>query len=964
MLAMTMIARIFLGWTRPLLVSAADWLVARYATGDELNLQSVEIIVPGKRASRRLLELLVAAAEKSHRRLTPPVIETVGEFPERHYPLQRPLANDLIQQLVWAQALRELSPSQQQLIVAFPPAEDDSLGWWSLGGLLWSQHRELAADGRDFAAVLELGRHVTGFDEIARWEAMQQVRTAALRTLDDLNLWDMQTARLVAIQQREFRTDRDLVLIGAVDMNRTTRLILDQLADRVTALIAAPPEFAECFDAHGCLRPEKWERPAVELPMSHVRICDGPVEQAAQVARELAALDGKYPAADVVVGLADARLGPFVERQLAACGVPTRWIEGSCIANSTPCRLLQGLAEVLDRGRFDDFAAFVRHPDLSIPLARLPDLAALDELFNRHLPLGPDTLLAMLERRGGGTAEPPRSQLRSDHSRTAPLAPEDLLLAIRDLLAPFRASPRGLHEWANPLRSWLQHIYASRKLDGSSLESRITAEALRHLNVALQDIADVPPRVSPPVTAADAIRWLLKQTANQFVPPPDISESIELLGWLELPLDDTPVAIVTSFNDGFVPTSLNSDLFLPNELRRQLGLNENARRFARDAYAVTLMQQSRRELIWLIGRRDTDGYPLTPSRLYFAVQPASLPERVLRLAEPADGHGPPAEETTAEFTAGTSSARPASRIEIPTPKQVADTIGRPDLMTPQRELTLNVTEFKSYLACPYRYFLRHVLNLQSQDDRAVEMDALAFGNLMHEVLKLFGKSDARDSTDESRIRRELIEQLNSIAVRRFGRRRRAALNVQLKQLESRLETFARWQARWRADGWCIRHVEIDLQPGHDDPELATLRVDDITARLRGRMDRIDCHEQTSHCVIFDYKSGDKGNTPEQTHRKKGGKWIDLQLPLYRHLARSLKLPNPPRVGYLNLPQDLGQVGPSFAEWTDADFEDADRVALQVVRGIARRDFWPPATPAPSPYDEFNDVCQVGVFDAG
>jgi inactivated superfamily I helicase len=959
---MTKIAREFLGWTRPLLVAAADWLVEKYATRDELNLHFVEIIVPGKRAGRRLLELLVTTAENSRRRLTPPVIETVGEFPERHYLLQRPLASDLVQQLAWTTALRDLTPTQRQHITAIPPADDDSLSWWSLGSLLWKQHRELAADGRDFAAVQELGRNLSGFDEAARWEAMQQVRATALRTLDDLKLWDVQTARLVAIQKREFHTNRDLILVGAVDMNRTSRMILDQLADRVTALIAAPAEFAERFDSHGCLRPEAWERPAVELPLSHVRICDGPVEQAEQVARELTAFDGKYPAADIVVGLADARLGPFVERQLAACGVPTRWIEGSSIANSAPCRLLQALAEVLDRGRFDDFAGFVRHPDLPIALAHTLELAALDDAFNRHLPLGPDTLLSILERRGGGTSEPPNSQVGGDASQAESLSCEDLLLAVRDLIAPLRASARPLHEWASPLRSWLQRIYAAREFDDTSREGRITARALRQLNLAIQEIADVPPNLSPKTTAADAIRCVLKQTTSQFVPPPEVSEAIELLGWLELPLDDTPVAIVTSFNDGFVPTSLNSDLFLPNELRRQLGLNENARRFARDAYAVTLMQQSRRDVIWLIGRRDADGYPLAPSRLYFAVEPASLPERVLRFVEPADEHDRNS-QAAEDFMAEISSTRPANRIEIPTPEQVAAAIGRPELLAPLRELTLNVTEFKSYLACPYRYFLGHVLKLKSQDDRAVEMDALAFGNLMHDVLKLFGRSDARDSTDEARIRQELIDQLNFVVQRRFGARRRAALNVQLKQLEARLESFARWQARWRADGWCIRHVEIDIWPDPGDAELATLRVDDVTAYLHGRMDRVDCHEQTGECVIFDYKSGDKGNTPEATHRKRAGAWIDLQLPLYRHLAQTLKLPNQPRVGYLNLPRDLGKVGPSFAEWSQADFEDADRVALEVVRGIARREFWPPTTPAPSPYDEFNDLCQVGVFDA-
>src|SRR5439155_17417631 len=124
-----------------------------------------------------------------------------------------------------------------------------------------------------------------------------------------------------------------------------------------------------------------------------------------------------------------------------------------------------------------------------------------------------------------------------------------------------------------------------------------------------------------------------KQTSADFVPPEVAGDAVELLGWLELPLDDTPAAIVTSFNEGFVPTSLNSDLFLPNELRRRLGLYDNARRFARDAYAVSLLRHARRDVVWLVGRRDADGNPLIPSRLLFATEPARLPERVLRFLQ-------------------------------------------------------------------------------------------------------------------------------------------------------------------------------------------------------------------------------------------------------------------------------------------------------------------------------------------
>lgn len=952
----TLISREFLGWERPLLESAAEWLAQNCAGCDELDLSGVIVVVPGRRAGRRLLELLVARAEKELRRLTPPRIETIGKLPEDLYSLQRPLASDLVQQLTWAKVLRESKTDQLKKIVPRPPADDDVLAWWAMGTLLWRQYRELAADGCDFGDVVKLGRDEPGSVEALRWKGLHALQTAYLRKLDELNLWDMQTARLEAIRRREPQTDRDIVLVGTVDMNQATRQILNLVAVRVTALIAAPPDRDDWFDTHGCLLPERWCGSPIDIPLERIRVCQGPTEQAEQVARELSALGARFRADEVVVGLTDERQGPFVERQLAACGVATRWIEGTKVSDSGPCRLLLAVAEVLERGRYESFASLVRHPDLDASLAGQVNLEALDETFCDHLPLGPDVLLSILE-------QPKTTQARWRTGRNG--LSREMLCNVRDLLAPLRIAARPLNAWAEPLRAWLASIYGARKVDESSREGRVLVAALRELSKVIDELASVPPSVAPSVAAADAIRCAVRRMSDEPVPPEPTSDAVELLGWLELPLDDTQAAIVTSFNEGFVPTSLNSDLFLPNGLRRRLGLNDNARRYARDAYAVTLLQQTRREVVWLVGRRDADDNPLLPSRLLFATDAEQLPERVLRLMgdeaesrETKDESG----ELRGECCAPHEVLSPRSSVlTVPRPDRIADLFGMSDLLKPVRELTLNVTEFKSHIACPYRYFLRHVLELGSVTDRAVELDALAFGNVLHDVLRLFGESDVRDSDDENRLRKCLQQLLDKVANERYGPRRRAAVNVQLKQMESRLEVFATWQAKWRRQGWKIECVERSIRPQpHDSP--ASFQADDVSVWLHGRLDRVDRNEATGVCAIFDYKSGERGDSPELSHRSKGA-WIDLQLPLYRHLARSLMLSDDPVLGYINLPKDLTEVGYALAEWSPNDLADADEQAKQVALRIARREFWPPTSSAPNQFRDFEDICQVNVFGA-
>ena len=66
-------------------------------------------------------------------------------------------------------------------------------------------------------------------------------------------------------------------------------------------------------------------------------------------------------------------------------------------------------------------------------------------------------------------------------------------------------------------------------------------------------------------------------------------------------------------------------------------------------------------------------------------------------------------------------------------------------------LNLSVTDFKRYLACPYRFFLNRVLRLESVSDEPLELDGAAFGNRMHEVFEHFGHSDVVTSTSAQEI---------------------------------------------------------------------------------------------------------------------------------------------------------------------------------------------------------------------
>ncbi|HEY1861050.1 MAG TPA: PD-(D/E)XK nuclease family protein, partial [Gemmataceae bacterium] len=134
--------------------------------------------------------------------------------------------------------------------------------------------------------------------------------------------------------------------------------------------------------------------------------------------------------------------------------------------------------------------------------------------------------------------------------------------------------------------------------------------------------------------------------------------------------------------------------------------------------------------------------------------------------------------------------------------------------------------------------------------------------------------------------------------------------------------------------------------------------------LVGRIDRIDYHEVKRVLRILDYKTADAGEHPDKTHRKKG-EWIDLQLPLYRHVYQALRLEAPTdltiELGYFNLPRKLDDTGVQLAEWGMAELEDADRVTCQVIRSIRASAFWKPVYPAPPFGQDFAAICLDNVL---
>ena len=717
------ISRTFLGWDGPVLHKVVKWLSQAYERDSKLDLSNIWIVVPGGQAGRRLLELLVAEAEQRKLLFLPPGIRTVGDLPELLYQPKRPFADRLTQHLAWLHTVchcdratlrrfvKQVPDNQDNESV---PAQTDLANWLQLAQLLWEQHRELAGEHLGFEDVVNYGQRTPFFQDTERWKFLRQLQLEYLSQLERCQLWDRQTARRFAIEHEECRTDKDIILVAMANMNRATRCMLDKVADRVTALIAAPSELTSHFDDHGCLNLVAWNALPIDLEERQIRSTDNVQGQATAVAEILGSYNGRYRADEITIGLPDESVAPWIGNHLEEHGVST-YAVGSCpIRQTAVCQLIAAIADFLEDGSYDAFASLVRHPEVSCWLDKLwnPNrnnslhlLSQLDQFQHEVLP-----------------AEMLPSQISS---KRFPIV-RKTLLALEQLLLPLK-SPESkttglpLNEWPKHIVNLLKTFYGETVVERHDPSKQGDLAAISRIKDGLTSLQNIPVSLTLTVTASQTLRWLLQLMEADIAHVVKNAADVAMLGWLELPLDPSPALIVTSFNEEYIPDSLVSDLFLPNRLRRELGLVDNTHRYARDAYALSLLTHTRQDLTLIVPQRDTAGNPLTPTRLLFATDVETMAQRALRLFRPHE------EAATSPLTSTNSDAGDVTPGFNISPAQPLD----------KPIETMSVTSFRSYLACPYRFYLCHVLKLRSVDDRLRELDAPQFGDVIHTVLSHF-----------------------------------------------------------------------------------------------------------------------------------------------------------------------------------------------------------------------------------
>jgi hypothetical protein len=887
-------------------------------------------------------------------------------LPEKFYEQNFPIANEITQLFAWRRAILNVQNSDSnsdfnsqaeslQNLLPYPLDEFDIANGIALGKIFAELHYELVSDNIEFNKIIDKYKALNLPHEIKRWEALNSLKDEYHNILDKLEISDLQSARQFAVNQQteneykkicnEFKKqNKQFILVGLVDMNTLQKELVDKFSQFVSALIFAPPSYATFFDELGCIVPEKWLNEVIPIDDSQIEIVERSDFEADAVLRRLSGSrnsnlsDGKFTAGEISIVAANGETLPFFKRRFREANIKLSHFKGTELKHTPIFRFLDLLARFIKSQSFADLAELARHPDMYDFLKqKFTDekinnknyhklLFALDQYCNKFIP----------DKIDGNW----KSIYESD-DKISQKELDDVIqktwIIVCNLIGIEINDPKNIDKKRESPEFWLDKIDAILNQFYNRNNRTITRETLDFIANAKRKINKIPrlPVLSPPLvptmTFFETINLQLMLLNSEFIPPYPDADAIDLIGWLDTAMDDATLMIVSGMNDGFIPSCVIADSFLPDNIRVELNILDNKRRCARDVYAliVTINTRKSQNVHLISSRNSIAGDPMIPSRLLFATDDNNPDER-LKLAKRVKrffGEMPKQPKIILEGSVENNLSK-SSKFRVPE---------LPTLNLPTQKM--RVTEFADYVRCPYRYFLKHRLGLFPIDDSAEEISPSGFGNLIHAVLCEFGGNEsARDFDDEEIIKSFLKNKLFEIARKNFGEHPRAAIAVQLERAESRLEAFAKWQAKHRNEGNKILHVEFKLDKNECE-EKNYLKVDNGTMILTGRIDRIDYNEQNSSFTIIDYKTSDKIKTPKEAYKKNDEKWLDFQLPLYKYILQQIVKFNNAKINlaYVNLPK-TNKVEMCVADWSENELNKAIEQAKEIVYKILSNDF--------------------------
>lgn len=212
----------------------------------------------------------------------------------------------------------------------------------------------------------------------------------------------------------------------------------------------------------------------------------------------------------------------------------------------------------------------------------------------------------------------------------------------------------------------------------------------------------------------------------------------------------------------------------------------------------------------------------------------------------------------------------------------------------QKGKQYSASQLEEYAKCPFQYFLKRILQLETIEEPKEELEAFELGSIVHTILhqfyvslnekniSLFGCDENTFSIAEKMIfdiAESKIEKLKLYSNLIFMERERI-LGIEGNKKNSILYKFLE-QERENQEGFKPEFFEVAFGKFNNSSDsFREIKVEEIS--VRGKIDRIDVDYEKSSYKVIDYKLG--GKKPSKDDIKSG---ISLQLPLYVYASKKI-----------------------------------------------------------------------------
>ena len=805
---------------RAVLRTIAEELVKELRNKSLLDLSGMTFILPGQRAGRRFLEILSEICAKEKLLFLPPKTETDVSFLRavaRDFSGPS-LASPFEVRDVWRKALdAERGRLEKVFALRSEGTDIPESVLISFSERLEELRKDLALNLVSCRKVREALADLAGERESERWEELEELFARYLGELEKSGLKD-ECLSLEDCLNSPPGEKRKLYVIGY----RERIPLLEALYERPDFDVSVVAVGEGWFDEKGLLKNDAAFPPLAAKPEA-VKIFADPTAEAEGVFAKLRELspNGELSCGDVTIATQDGDLVPFLKEFGSAAKVQIHEASGRPFAETEAGLFLRSLAELLEKA---DVFAYLR-------ALRLPCLERA--VTKGHLE---DFLPGWLDSLEKTLGEYPKDWM---FAKTGNETAKQVFDWLEALIAPWRQE-KSKQEWLSVFRETLLKILPGQTPEDASAWEKLAeyAEALASSRVR-----------EGKITGLAFLKRLSKAARNIHIASQTETNALDLTGWLEVFLDDSPVIIICDLNEDILPKREAADLFLPDQLKTRLGMTNCEDIMRRDRYFLRTLADPAAETCLFSCKQSLNGFFRDLSPL-LCDESESVRDRAEYIRK-----------FYSESSAGEKSLFPSFFLPKPPGEELSLHI-REKL---ERSLgRVSVSRLNDFRECPFKFALRQ-LGVDGKDRIYNELPPLFLGNIAHEVMELFAKAkiEGRVGSDPEECEKFLAASLESVKRRELTGFPPALADFQLDQLSRKFGPFSLEHCRREEEGWRIVQAEEKLEKD----------IDGIV--LTGRLDRLDQKGENEFCVV-DYKTGSTAKKPKDLEE-------DLQMSSYAAL---------------------------------------------------------------------------------